>query len=155
MDTFEYMDPFDRYIHKKEIYLDDIPVDSLLYRDVKRTGPTPADIVLLWKKGYYLTPAKEKILVTVLVNDILIASEVNMVDEAESVLNRALKRIGNDPEAAIRLLIALINLHYRRDEEKSTDYYIKARLLRSESDIKLDKMTENKWKIIRSRMDNI
>jgi hypothetical protein len=155
MDTFDNMDPFDRYIHKKEIYLDDIPVDSLLYRDVNGTGPTPADIVLLWKKGYYLTPAKEKILVTVLVNDILIASEVDMVDEAESVLIKALERAGNDPEGRIRLFIALINLHYMGDEKKSKDYYIKARVLRSESGVKLDKMTENKWKIILNRMEHI
>ena len=155
MDTFDYMDPFERYTNKKEIYLDDIPVDSLLYRNVNRTGPTPADIVLQWKKGYYLTPAKEKILVTILVNDIMIASEIDMVGEAESLLDKALERTGNDPEATIRLLIALINLHYMGDEEKSTDYYIRARLLRSESGIILDKMTENKWNIICRRMDCI
>ena len=155
MDTFDYMDPFDRYIHKKEIYLDDIPVDSLLYRDVKLTGPTPADIVLLWRKGFYLNDSLEKILVAVLVNDIMIATEVNMVHEAESVLNKALERAVHDPEERIRLLIALINLHFSGDEEKSTNYYIEARLLRSESGIKFDKMTENKWKIIQSRMDKI
>jgi len=84
----------------------------------------------------------------------MIASEVRMVAEAESILTKALARAGNDPEAAIRLLIALINLHYRGDDKKSRDYFIRARLLRSESDIKLDKMTENLWKNILKRMGN-
>ena len=154
MDTFDYMDPFERYVHKKEIYIDDIPVDSLLYRDVKLIGPTPADIVLLWRKGFHLNDFLEKILVSVLVNDIMIATEVNMVHEAESVLNKALDRAGNDPEEAIRLLITLINLHHRGNEKKSTKYYIKARSLRSESGIKLDKITENIWKEILKRMGN-
>jgi len=155
MDTFDYMDPFERYLRKKEIYLDDIPVDSLLYRNRKRPEPTPADIVLFWRQGFHLNDSMGKILISILVNDIMIATEVNMVDEAESLLNKALERTGNDPEATIRLLIALINLHYMGDEEKSTDYYIRARLLRSESGIILDKITENKWNIICRRMDCI
>ena len=154
MDTFDYLDPFERYLRKKEIYLDDIPVDSLLYRNIKRPEPTPADIVLFWRQGFLLNDSMEKILISILVNDIMIATEVNMVDEAESVLTKTLERDGNDPEAAIRLLIALINLHFRGEEEKSTDYYIKALLVRSESGIKLDDVTENKWKFIRSRMEN-
>ena len=154
MDTFDYLDPFERYLRKKEIYLDDIPVDSLLYRNIKRPEPTPADIVLFWRQGFLLNDSMEKILISILVNDIMIATEVNMVDEAESVLTKAMERVGNEPEAAIRLLIALINLHYRGDEKKSTEYYIKARSLRSESDIKLDKMTEDLWKNILKRMGN-
>jgi len=155
MDTFDFMDPIGLYINRKEIYYDDIPVDSLLFRDVKPTEPAPADIVLLWRKGFVLNDSMEKILISILVNDIMTATEVNMVDEAESLLNKALERTGNDPEATIRLLIALINLHYMGDEEKSTDYYIRARLLRSESGIILDKITENKWNIICRRMDCI
>jgi len=154
MDTFDYMDPFERYLRKKEIYLDDIPVDSLLYRNIKRPEPTPADIVLFWRQGFHLNDSIENILISILVNDTMIATEVNMVDEAESVLTKALERAGNDPEAAIRLLIALLNLHYRGDENKRTEYYIKARLLRSESGIKLDKMTENLWNNILKRMGN-
>lgn len=154
MDTFDYFDPFERHLRKKEIYLDDIPVDSLLNRNIKHPEPTPADIVLLWRQGFPMNDSLEKILISILVNDTMIATEVNMVDKAESVLTKAMERAGNDPEAGIRLLIALINLHYRGDEKKSTEYYIKARSLRSESGIKLDKMTENLWKNILKRMGN-
>ncbi len=154
MDDFDHPEPFEEHLHRKEIYFDDIPLDSLLYRDAKRKRPTPADIILLWRKGFHLDEAQEKILISVLVNDIMIASEVRMVAEAESILTKALARAGNDQEAAIRLLIALINLHYRGDDKKSRDYFIRARLLRSESDIKLDKMTENLWKNILKRMGN-
>jgi len=154
MDTFDYLDPFERYLRKKEIYLDDIPVDSLLYRNIKRPEPTPADIVLFWRQGFLLNDSMEKILISILVNDIMIATEVNMVDEAESVLTKTLERDGNDPEAAIRLLIALINLHIMGDEVKRSYYYSLARKFRAESGIKLDDVTENKWKFIRSRMEN-
>lgn len=154
MDTFDYMDPFERYIRKKEIYLDDIPVDSLLFRNISRTEPTPADVVLLWRKGCLLNDSLEKILISILVNNPMIATENNRVDEAESVLKKALDRAGNDPEEAIRLLITLINLHHRGNEKKSTEYYIKARSLMAESDIKLDKITEKIWKEILKRMGN-
>lgn len=154
MDTFDYMDPFERYIRKKEIYLDDIPVDSLLFRNISRTEPTPADVVLLWRKDYLLDDSMEKILISILVNNPMIATENNRVDEAESVLKKALDKAGNDPEEAIRLLITLINLHHRGNEKKSTEYYIKARSLMAESDIKLDKITENIWKEILKRMGN-
>ena len=74
--------------------------------------------------------------------------------EKESVLTKTLERDGNDPEAAIRLLIALINLHFMGDEVKRSYYYSLARKFRAESGIKLDDVTENKWKFIRSRMEN-
>ena len=155
MDTFDFVEPPDCYIHRKEIYIDDIPVDSFLFRNAKYTEPTPADIILLWIRGYELDDTMEKILVSILVNDIMIASDVGMIYEAESVLNKALGSTGNDPETAIRLLIALINLHYHGNEKKGRDYYYKAKLLESESSIKLDRITENKWKIIRTRMEHI
>ena len=154
MDTFDYLDPFERYLRKKEIYLDDIPVDSLLYRNIKRPEPTPADIVLFWRQGFLLNDSMEKILVSILVNNIIIATEINMVDEAESVLMKALEGAGNEPEESIRLLIALINLHFRGDEVKSSYYYSLARKFRAESGIKLDDVTDNKWKIICRRMEN-
>lgn len=153
METSNFTDPSDLNISRKEIFFDDIPVDSILFRDVRRTGPTPADIVLLWKKGFQLDDVREKILISILQNDIMIASDIRMEEEAESLLNQALEKSYNDPETSIRLLIALTNLHYKRDDEKSIDYYTRARLLRSESGIKLDNRTENLWKTIRIRME--
>jgi hypothetical protein len=68
MDLIEYKLSRRSSYDNDDIYLDDMPVDSLLYRDTARCSPTPADIILLWAKGYPLTETKKKVLDTILIN---------------------------------------------------------------------------------------
>ena len=50
----------------KEICLDDIPVDTIIYRGNKQGTASPADIVLLWANGFSLSEKLQKVLVMLL-----------------------------------------------------------------------------------------
>jgi hypothetical protein len=103
--------------YKNDIYLDDIPVESLLYRNVVPAYPTPADITWLWANGFDLTEKMKKVLITILLNDISITASLNRITEAESILKEELEKVKDDPAEQLKLSDTLQKLKELIDQD--------------------------------------
>ena len=145
--------PSDFNNHLKEICLDDIPVDTIIYRKKTRGNATPADIILLWAHGLSLSERMEKVLVKILINDISMVFDLDMVKEAISVFESALENTDNSPAERFRLMITLINLYTGNDAVKRIKLYQDAKDLFIQVNDDLDEESELRWKSICKRED--
>lgn len=150
----DQMTQFDYYPPGNEIFLDDIPVNSLIYDNEDPGKPTPVDISLLWANGYALTEEMYKTLVKILINDVNIAFDLDKVVETESLLESELKINHDDKLESFRLLIALINLNANHDPVKRFNHFLNAKKLFSEIADQVDEMTKDLWDHI-TRNENI
>ena len=133
---------------KNDIFLDDIPVDSLLYKNKAVCRPTPADIAMQWAEGYHLSEPARKALVAILVNKISIAFNLNRLKEAESILKKELEKAKRYPAECVRLLIALVRLYEKMDPDEAKKYYTKVKKQISGQEDLLDKETRNGWSLL-------
>jgi tetratricopeptide (TPR) repeat protein len=149
MDFYDFQSLMEFADDKNNIYLDDIPVDSLLYKGITGQKPTPADIALLWSEGYALTETMKKVLVTILINKISIAFNLNRLKEAESIIKTELKMVKNNPKECIKLLIALIRLNEKLDPDEAKMYYTKTKKLISQNGDIMDERTKCNWSTLK------
>ncbi len=119
MDISDFLKPDMLNDSDNDIYLDDIPVESLLYKDTDAAGPTPADIIPLWNNGFDLTEKIKRALVAILVNEISIAVRLDRIKEAESILKEELESIKGKPSEQIRIVYALNELKEIMDQDKT------------------------------------
>ena len=137
------------FAEKNDTWLDDIPVDSFLYRTNSRGKPTPADVTIQWAEGYSLTEPMKEALIAILVNKISIAVNMDRVKEAESILINELEKVKNNPAECAKLLIAMIRLNERMYPAEAKSYYIKAKKLVSVHESLLDAQTKNSWSLLK------
>jgi tetratricopeptide (TPR) repeat protein len=149
MDLYDFQSLMEYADDKNNIYLDDVPVDSLLYKDIAGQKPTPADIALLWSEGYALTETMKKALVTILINKISIAFNLNRIKEAESIIKTELKNVKNNPEECIKLLITLTRLNEKLDPDEAKMYYKKTKKLISQNGDIMDERTKCNWNTLK------
>jgi tetratricopeptide (TPR) repeat protein len=145
MNLFNLKFPKEIPVNKDRIYLDDVPVESLIYNNSVTYRPTPADIPMLWANGFPLTESMGKALTTILVNKISIAIDMDREDEAESLLIAAFEKAEVDGIESLNLLIVLINLFEKKDPVKRMKYYTEAMKLIFHLWDKLDNKTMNAW----------
>jgi tetratricopeptide (TPR) repeat protein len=153
MDFYDFQSLMEYADDKNNIYLDDVPVDSLLYKDIEERKPTPADIALLWSEGYALSETMKKVLITILINKISIAFNLNRLKEAESIIKTELKNVKNNPEECIKLLIALIRLNEKLDPEEAKMYYIRTKKLIAQNGDIMDESTKCSWNTLKGSCD--
>jgi tetratricopeptide (TPR) repeat protein len=149
MDFYDFQSLLEYSDDKNNIYLDDVPVDSLLYRDIAGQKPTPADLAFLWSEGYVLTETMKKALVTILINKISIAFNLNRVKEAELIITNELEKVKDNPKECIKSLIALIRLNEKLDPEEAKMYYTKTKLLLSQNGDIMDESTKCYWNTLK------
>jgi tetratricopeptide (TPR) repeat protein len=133
---------------KNDICLDDIPLNSFLYRNNSRNKSTPADVTKRWAEGYPLTDPMNKALIAILVNKISIAVSIDRVKEAESILVNELEKVKNNPAECVKLLVTMIRLNERLYPAEAKSFYIKAKKLISDHEILLDAQTKNSWRLL-------
>jgi tetratricopeptide (TPR) repeat protein len=133
---------------KNDIFLDDIPVDIILYKDAAACRPTPADIAMLWAEGYPLSEPAKKAIIAILINKISIAFNLNRLKEAESILKKELENAKSNPAECIRLLIALVMLYEKIDPDEAKKYYNKVKKQISGHEDLLDNKTRNNWRLL-------
>ena len=148
MDFYDFQLSSESSADKNDIFLDDIPVDSLLCKDEAKCHPTPADITMQWAEGYPLSEPAKKALVAILVNKISIAFNLNRLREAESILKKELEKAKNYPAECIKLLIALIRLNEKSDPDEAKNYFSKVKRLISANENLLDERTRNNWRLL-------
>jgi len=141
------------FAEKNDTWMDDIPVDSFLYRTNSRGKPTPADVTIQWAEGYYLTEPMKEALIAILVNKISIAVNMDRVKEAESILINELEKVKSNPAECAKLLITMIRLNERMYPAEAKSYYIKAKKLISVHESLLDAQTRNSWSLLKRSGD--
>jgi len=142
-----------RFAEKNDTWLDDIPVDSFLYRTNSMGKPTPADVTIQWAEGYYLTEPMKEALIAILVNKISIAVNMDRVKEAETILINELEKVKSNPAECAKLLITMIRLNERMYPAEAKSYYIKAKKLISVHESLLDAQTRNSWSLLKRSGD--
>ncbi len=141
------------FAEKNDTWLDDIPVDSFLYRTNPRGKPTPADVTIQWAEGYSLTEPMKEALIAILVNKISIAINMDRVKEAESILIDELEKVKSNPAESAKLLITMIRLNESMYPADAKSYYIEAKNLISVHESLLDAQTRNNWSLLKRRGD--
>jgi tetratricopeptide (TPR) repeat protein len=141
------------FAEKNDTWLDDIPLDSFLYRTNSRGKPTPADVTIQWAEGYTLTEPMKEALIAILINKICIAINMDRVKEAESILIDELEKVKSNPAESAKLLITMIRLNERMYPAEAKNYYIKAKKLISVHESLLDAQTRNSWSLLKRSGD--
>jgi tetratricopeptide (TPR) repeat protein len=145
MKTDDYLFPDDFCPARNDIYIDDSPVDNLLYAGTPVDPPTPADIVKYWIDGFLLTGELKQALVSVLVNKVYIDFSESKIREAESIIKEELDYKISNPGDQIKLLITLIKLKETHDHASAVKYYQRARDLHSKNESLLDGRVKLSW----------
>jgi tetratricopeptide (TPR) repeat protein len=91
----------------------------------------------------------KKVLVTILINKISIAFNLNRLKEAESIIKTELKMVKNNPKECIKLLIALIRLNEKLDPDEAKMYYTKTKKLISQNGDIMDERTKCNWSTLK------
>jgi hypothetical protein len=142
-------DPRFSYIrpdNPEDIYFDDLPVESLIFHNELPGRSTPADIIALWYKGFYLTATMKKVLVGVLVNNINIAFRLDRSEEVALLLKTALhSEIKNDPDFKVQIMIALWKIYHETDPVAGNRYYLEAKKLVNRFRDQLEEQTLDSW----------
>jgi tetratricopeptide (TPR) repeat protein len=141
------------FAEKNDTWLDDIPVDSFLYRTNSRGNPTPADVTIQWAEGYSLTEPMKEALIAILANKISIAINMDRVKEAESILIDELEKVKSNPAESAKLLITMIRLNERMYPAEAKNYYVKAKNMISVHESLLDAQTRNNWSLLKRSGD--
>jgi tetratricopeptide (TPR) repeat protein len=128
-----------------DILIDDQPVESIIYRNKTKGGPTPADIAMLWAEGVHLTETMEKTLVGILINNIRIAFDLDRVEEGGTLLKAALPNAKDNPTDQVMILIALWKLYQKANPPEARKYHTKAKKLVNQYRDKVDEQTRNTW----------
>jgi len=155
MDFAEFLFPPDQpeIILKKDIFLDDAPVTSIIYNTEMQYNPTPADIVSLWAGGGSLTESMKMALIEILVNKIQIVFDLKRELEAITLLEAELTKAKSNPNDSVLNLIALWRLYQKANPNKGTAYYTKAKKLMNRYRDLVDIQTWNKWSNL-SKVEN-
>jgi tetratricopeptide (TPR) repeat protein len=120
MDNIDFIFPPDlsSSILKGTVYLDDIPVESLLYRNTTQPEPTSPDLFTFWSEGGVLDQQSEMILLEILLNNVRYAFDETKKLEASLLFEKAVKKT-NNPDQKANLLIGLWQLYQTIDPEKA------------------------------------
>jgi hypothetical protein len=145
MKTDDYQFPDEFCPGRHDIYIDDSPVDHLLYAGSTGAHLTPADIEIYWIDGFSLTRELKQALVSVLANKEYINFSESKVIEAESFIVEELARSYSNPGDHIKLLITLIRLKETHDHASAVKYYKGARDLYSKNESLLDGKVKLSW----------
>ena len=151
MDFYDFQLTSESSSEKNDIFFDDIPVDSLLYKDEATCRPTPADIAMQWAEGYPLSEPARKALVAILVNKISIAFNLNRLKEAESILKKELEKAKSYTAEYIKLLIALVRLYEKMDPDEAKKYFSQVKKLIPRHENLLDERTRSNWRLLAVR----
>lgn len=139
---FSYIRPYD----PEDIFFDDLPVESLIFRNELYGKPTPADIITFWDQGFDLTAKMRKVLAGVLVNNVNIAFSLDRSEEAGLLLKRELvSETKYSPDYKVQILIALWKIYCKMDPNEGERYYLIAEKLINRYHDQLDDLTLDNW----------
>lgn len=135
-----------------DIYMDDMPVDHLIYKNSVIPVPKPADLTLLWSGNFPMTSAMKKALAGILVNRINIAFSLKKIKEAELILLDELYKAKENPSLKLKIMLALIGLYEKMDPDKRLDYYQKAKEIISDNEKLISKEALEHWTIMADKI---
>jgi tetratricopeptide (TPR) repeat protein len=144
INSFHFPSDFPDNILKREIYIDDIPVESMIYRCTSPTEPTSPDIVTFWAGGGILDKQSENTLLDILLGNFRYAIDMAKEREASQLFEKALKNT-QDPDRKATLLMGLWQLNQIIDQEKAKKRLGSLKRLMNNMKVAIAENTRNKW----------
>lgn len=146
MDINDFLFPpeFSGSILKRTIYLDDAPVESLIYRSTAQTEPTSPDIVTFWAEGGVLDEQSEKTLIEILLENFRYAFDVAKEREAALLFEKALNET-KDPGQKANILMELWQLYQIINPTKAEERFLSLKRLMNSRVVTINEQVRSKW----------